>query len=94
VVFDGHLVDINLSSSAISMGSDGQSSLAHLDHGRHERHLARAIDAQEGIRRERRVRGQRVADLCTNRQAEAEQQTATRGYLQKVAALHLTPPCR
>ena len=96
-VFDGHLVDIDLQLFGDQHGQRCVSSLAHLDHGRHERHLARAIDAQEGIRRERRVRGERVAHLSARGQAKAEEQTAADGARRDkefTARGHLTPPCR
>ena len=78
-MLDRDLVDIDLELFGDQHRQRRVSPLAHLDHGADERHLARAVDAQEGVGRERRVSGKRVADLAARRQTEAEEQTTADG---------------
>jgi hypothetical protein len=93
-MLDGDLVDVDLQLFGDQHRQRGVGALAHLDHGHHERHLARAIDAQERVRREGRISRERVADLAARGQADGENQSA--GGFQEVStrAPHVTPPYR
>ena len=78
-VLDHNLVDIHLELFGDQHRQRRVGPLTHLDDGHDERDFARAINAQEGVRRERRIGRESVAYLAARRQAEAKQQTAADG---------------
>jgi hypothetical protein len=78
-VLDCDLVDIDFELFREQHRQRRVGPLAHLNLGRDERHFASAVDAQESVRRERRVGGKRVAHFAECGEPEAEQQTAADG---------------
>ena len=75
-MLDRDLVDVDLELFGDQHRDRRIGPLPHLDDRHHERDFARAIDAQEGVRRERRIGRERVPDLSARRKAETEQQPA------------------